>query len=88
MEVANALSNNIDDESEVDLLEMSQFFVNPLSNEESGMFTSYNGIHLPQEYSSGMFSKKLIFIIHLNMIICRCCQQRLYSTKLGDRYLP
>ena len=65
MEVANDLSNNIDDESEVNLQEMSQFFLNPLSNNESNMFNyNNNGFHTTQEYSSGKFSKKLIFIIH------------------------
>ena len=65
MEVANNLSNNIHDESEVNLQEMSQLFLNPLSNNESNMFTyNNNGFHTTQEYSSGKFSKKLIFIIH------------------------
>ena len=62
MEVANDLSHNIDDESEEELLEMSQFLANPLSNNESNIFTSNNvEFCQAQEYSSGkfMFSGKL-----------------------------
>ena len=39
MEVANDLSINIDDGTEVSLPEMSQFFLNPPINNESNMFT-------------------------------------------------
>ena len=59
-EVANDLINNIDYGTEVNLQEMSHFFVNPPSNNESNMFSSYNGIHPAQEYSSGKVSKNLI----------------------------
>ena len=65
MEVANDLSINIDDGTEVSLPEMSQFFLNPPINNESNMFTSNNdGIYPAQQYSSGRLSKKLICIIH------------------------
>ena len=87
MEVANDLSNNVDDETEVNLPEMSQFFHNPLINNESNMITSNNyGIYPPQEYSSGKFRKKLISIIH--DYDYRFGQHRLDSPTLGVRSLP
>ena len=69
MEVANDLSNNIHDESEVGLPEMSQFYLNPLTNNESNIFTFNNdGICQAQEYSCGKFSGKLFILIIMILI--------------------
>ena len=58
MKVANKIK--IDDETEANLPEMSQLFLNPLTD------TSNNdGIYQSQEYSCGKFNSQLMILINL-----------------------